>query len=90
MSVWYHNYHPKMAKKILPLVCALILLLVLFFVSKNQGVKKMVSPLTGISKLKVADNLWFPKVSQVLGVENAPEVTAKGAFFVDTQTGEVL
>src|SRR5690349_234892 len=50
----------------------------------------LVSPLFNRSKLNLADNVWLPKVGEVLGAENAPKVSAEGAFFVDTKTGEVL
>lgn len=53
----------------------------------------LVNPLVGSTsaKLKIADNIWFPK--EVKGAtmdENLSDITARAAFFVETTSGEVL
>ncbi len=64
-----------------------------FYFSKTINTS-LVSPVLNISRLSIGDNIWFPK-DQVLGTSVVTEkdlatMTAKAAFFVDTQTGEVL
>lgn len=69
---------------------SLVVLFGYFYFQDHQPVT-LASPILGISKLNLADNVWLPKgVSTVLAQENPPDISAQGAFFVDTQTGEVL
>lgn len=54
--------------------------------------KGLTGPLLSEGK-SLGINLWFPKeasVGTVLGAETIPEITAKSALFVDTQTSQVL
>lgn len=50
--------------------------------------RALISP--WISGEKAAVNLWFPKAGEVLGEKSRPGVTAKAAYFVDADSGEVL
>lgn len=58
-----------------------------FLPTKN---KNLISPLLNRSKINLSDNIWLPKVGEVFGAESAPDISAQGAFFVDTQTGQVF
>ncbi len=76
-------------RSILLLTVFLLLFFGYFYYQKTQA--KLVSPVLGVNTLSFADNIWFPKEDKkLLSLEKTPEVTAKAAFFVDTQTGEVL
>src|SRR5579884_1233418 len=60
------------------------------YLQNSRPTLKMISPIDN-SKLPTSENIWLPKLIQpVLAEGNAPEVTAKAAFFVDTHSGEVL
>jgi serine-type D-Ala-D-Ala carboxypeptidase (penicillin-binding protein 5/6) len=52
----------------------------------------LASPVLGISKSQISANAWFPKYDVRMdgGFSDAPEITARAAFFIDTATGEVL
>ncbi len=53
----------------------------------------LVSPVLGVSNIRIAENLWFPKestTSAAVDKDAKLEVTARAAYFVETQTGEVL
>ncbi len=58
------------------------------YVYKSQPA--LVSPVLGVAKTRMADNLWFPNEKKGEVFNNAPNITARSAFFIDTQTGEVL
>lgn len=76
-------------RSVLLLIGLLFLFFGYFYFQKTQT--KLVSPVLGVSTLSFADNIWFPKEDKkLLSLQKTPEVTAKAAFFVDTQTGEVL
>lgn len=79
-----------MVRKIISVLFILLLAFGAFLFLKSPMSSELASPLKGVSKLSLSNNLWFPKVGTVLGAENPPEVSAKSAFFVDTHTGEVL
>lgn len=53
-----------------------------------QSSGSLVSPL--VFTPQMALNLWFPKASASSQGENLPEITAQSAYFVDTDSGEVL
>ncbi|MBI3485417.1 D-alanyl-D-alanine carboxypeptidase [Candidatus Daviesbacteria bacterium] len=59
------------------------------FFEGNKAKQVLSSPVLGASKIRTSDNLWFPKDSskQFFGV---PEITAESAFFIDTNSGQVL
>lgn len=61
----------------------------LFFVISKQQKVTLVSPVLGVSKIKLADNLWFPKEAPK-SFPDAPDITSEAAFFVETSTGQVL
>lgn len=72
------------------LIPPLLVLLILFGVSNfKQSNPQLASPILGISKLRIGDNLWFPQEKKG-GFSELPVITATAYFFVDTQTGEVL
>ncbi len=48
----------------------------------------LISPVLGSSK-NISDNIWVPKKAAV-NFSDAPEITAKAAFFMEINTGEVL
>ncbi|MCL5784905.1 MAG: D-alanyl-D-alanine carboxypeptidase [Patescibacteria group bacterium] len=48
---------------------------------------KLISPWT--EKEKIADNLWFPLPASS-SFNDAPQLTAEAAYFIDTDTGRVL
>ena len=51
----------------------------------------LVSPVGNLTRLAMADNLWFPKTTLLSGNSPAiPNLTATSALFVDTKTGKVL
>jgi serine-type D-Ala-D-Ala carboxypeptidase (penicillin-binding protein 5/6) len=52
--------------------------------------QNLVSPVLGASKVKLADNLWFPDDKNLGDFKDAPQITAESAFFVETQTGQIL
>ncbi len=62
-----------------------------FYLFNNQKTF-LVSPVLGESKIAFSDNVWFPKEStESAKVEEIDrKLTAKAAFFVETQTGQVL
>ena len=63
-----------------------------FLVYKSYGKTSLVSPVLGISKDRLADNIWFPLESDFTNEEFklAPEVTSRAAFFIETNSGKVL
>lgn len=75
-----------MRRKIFLTAFVISLLLPLYGYPRPEE-KKLVSP--GISGMMAA-NLWFPKTEATLSGRSNPQVTAKAAYFVDTDTGEVL
>ena len=73
---------------------ALLLLLPFFIIAVYliyQGSQKhiLVSPVLGNSKLKIADNIWFPQQTPKV-FQAAPEISAEAAYFIETNGGEVL
>jgi D-alanyl-D-alanine carboxypeptidase (penicillin-binding protein 5/6) len=52
--------------------------------------KELVSPVLGITKIRYTDNIWAPQEATGSSYSDAPEITAKSAFFVDGNTGQVL
>lgn len=50
--------------------------------------KGLISP--GDTSGRIAANLWFPIVSKSYAHSDGPQITAKAAYFVDTDTGKVL
>lgn len=84
-----------MRKAILYLVLFVIFVISagsLFFDLYGKNAHSLVSPVFGIPRIRVADNIWFPKQSSFLlrASSGVPEITAGAAFFVETNSGEVL
>lgn len=79
-----------------PLLIVILAGLVMFNLPYfSRADSKMVSPLTDRGKLGL--NQWFPQNPsagsglRVLGsMTDAPEITAKAAFFINTNTGQIL
>lgn len=61
-----------------------------FLLFHNSNYTRLASPLLDNSKLNVSENVWLPQVDKAYASSDAPDLTAKVAFFVDTQTGQVL
>lgn len=82
------------SKSHFPIIFVAILLVITsavagwYFWRQYSGEGPLVSPLLKEGKT-ISLNQWFPKA--VLGAEaQSPEITAKGALFVDTKTGQIL
>lgn len=62
------------------------------FFYTHKKTKELISPVLGISKIGFADNIWSPQKSKLKPLEKNSEekITAKAAFFIEGQTGEVL
>lgn len=60
---------------------------IIFYINRQSNL--LVSPVLGIAKSRIADNIWFPQQSGTGSLEEV-EITAKAAFFIDTETGRVL
>ncbi len=77
--------------KKLVILTSLFIVLLSFIVLNITSAKDsiiLISPLLKQERV-LGVNLWFP--SEVLGAqENAPKITAKGAIFLDSKTGEIL
>jgi serine-type D-Ala-D-Ala carboxypeptidase (penicillin-binding protein 5/6) len=60
-----------------------------YFTQSNKN--KLLSPVLGISQIRMSDNLWNPKeTTEQLDEKLAKKITAKSAFFVDINSGQVL
>lgn len=69
-------------------IIVIAVLMGVFLNNYHVGAKELISPILTSSK-SVGLNQWFPQ--QVLGIQtNTPEISAKSAFFIETQTGKVL
>ncbi|OGE30799.1 hypothetical protein A2631_03865 [Candidatus Daviesbacteria bacterium RIFCSPHIGHO2_01_FULL_44_29] len=74
-----------MRKLLVALGLCSIALIAGLFVPQVQP-NALVSPVFG--QISIADNLWLPEVRA--SEESGPTLTARSAFFVDTQTAQVL
>lgn len=54
--------------------------------------KSMISPISQLTNISFADNVWYPKKNNfsVLGAESTSEITAQAYLFVDMQKGQIL
>ena len=81
-------------KKVYLVLFFVILLFAIFFTFYILRINKreLISPVLGISKQRIAENIWFPKdfknSSEDLII--AGQITSKASLFVDINTGEVL
>lgn len=56
-----------------------------------HSTSNLISPIIQKTNLSLAENIWLPKlIPSALADTTAPEVTAKAAFFIDINTGQVL
>src|SRR3989344_2094812 len=65
--------------------------LTFYFITASK--KALISPVLGISKQRLAENVWFPKEAGKSSAEDtkvSEQITANAAFFVETQSGQVL
>lgn len=68
------------------ILCAFIFFkIAAFFAEKNLN-----SPVLGISNEDISVNAWSPNLIRGKQFEDAPEITASSAIFIDTSSGEVL
>lgn len=72
-----------------------IILLGSFVFFKSEDFLKtpnLTSPVLGVSKSRISENVWSPKAEDLIDSKfnDAPEITAISALFVDTATGEIL
>lgn len=68
----------------------LIIVIPAVFFSRNfasSSNQKLLSP--DVDKI-LGTNLWFPEGEVLASEEKAPEITAKGAYFVETNSGKIL
>lgn len=75
----------------LPVVFFLIFTLMAYLIIWRQEIK-LVAPVMGMSRNRLFENVWFPKENQVLDTHEKfeTEITARAAFFVEANSGEVL
>ncbi len=77
-------------KKLTLLSTILVILLIFLKISltENKGKVQLISPLFKQGKT-LGVNQWFP--SEILGTQlNAPQISAKAAFFIDSKSGKTL
>lgn len=76
------------------IVAAIIFLGVFIVYRAGQLLAKndLRSPVLGVSKERISENVWFPKVEEINDTKfaDAPPVTAISALFIDIDTGEIL
>lgn len=72
------------------IICIIAVLVVQFaYIFKDKGLQ---SPVLGVSKERLSENIWYPKVNDIKNISfpDAPQITAISALFIDLQTGEIL
>ena len=72
-----------------------IILLISFIYFKSTDLladKNLASPVLGVSKIKISENIWYPEIENDYSGRfvDAPEITAISALFIETNTGQVL
>lgn len=76
-------------KKLAVLSTILIFLLVVLLISNlNKGKINLISPILMQEKV-LGVNQWFPQAASGILID-APQISAKAAFFIDTKNGQVL
>jgi serine-type D-Ala-D-Ala carboxypeptidase (penicillin-binding protein 5/6) len=76
----------------LPLLIVALLSAVFVAFDMHNNPPSLTSPVLGIKKVSMANNIWLPGKS-LLNIEasdSPPEITAESAFFIDTKSGTVL
>lgn len=72
-------------------VLLIAVLVSIFFAFERNRQLSLASPVLGVSKSRIADNLWFPLPDKPETDEpDIKNLTAKSALFVETKTGQVL
>lgn len=80
-----------MRLRLLVLTIPVLLLITLASYYLRSHSNKLAEPVLGISKSRIADNLWFPKnLSLNTQTQLDHTISAQAYLFVDTKTGEVL
>lgn len=85
MSMFFRN--------LLTIFAIILLGSFIFFRTGEIFIKKdLTSPVLGVSKDRISENVWFPKIEElaVSRFTDAPEISATSALFIDSDTGEIL
>lgn len=77
-----------MRKVYLSLSLAAVLILGFSLIHLDSS-NSLASPILGITKSRIADNLWLPADVYAQDLQ-APEISSQAAFFIELNTGEVL
>lgn len=77
-----------MRKVYLSLLLVAVLILGFSLIHLDSSVL-LASPILGITKSRIADNLWLPADTHTQDLQ-APEVSSQAAFFIEINSGEVL
>ncbi len=77
-----------MRKVYLTFLLGLFLVLGLSFIHFDSS-SSLASPILGITKTRIADNLWLPGDVYAQDL-NSPQISSRAAFFIETNTGKVL
>lgn len=76
------------------IVAAIIFLGVFIVFRADELIAKndLKSPVLGVSKERISENVWFPKVEDIKDEKftDAPPITSISALFIDADTGEIL
>lgn len=73
---------------VLTIPALLLITLAVYYLRSHSN--KLAEPVLGISKSRIADNLWFPKNLSLTQTQLDQTISAQAYLFVDTETGEVL
>jgi serine-type D-Ala-D-Ala carboxypeptidase (penicillin-binding protein 5/6) len=78
-------------KRFLPILFSTLVVLVAYFAIQLSQQHSLKSPILGVSRINLANNVWLPQgITQAFGGEKEPAIGAKSAFFVDTKTGQIM
>ncbi len=70
-------------------LCFLIILATYYFYNSKSS--KLVSPIDKLNQINFSNNQWFPKTfANTNNDKDLSQLTAKSAFFVETQSGKIL
>ncbi|MBI2012066.1 D-alanyl-D-alanine carboxypeptidase [Candidatus Daviesbacteria bacterium] len=78
----------KILQAVILCLGAIVITLFLLIIQGQRG-ESLISPVLGQSRLKLADNIWYPKEAPK-SFPDAPEISAKVAFFIEMNSGKVL
>src|SRR3990167_4242747 len=77
--------------KRLTFLCAVLVIIAAFLIiniTSGKESSKFISPLLKQERV-LGINQWFPKLAAV-GQTNAPQISAKSGFFIETKSGQIL